>query len=222
MGAAMWGILIVPVLLGELPTEATERLAYLRRAHTHLMAMGNLPTEAHPRLAQLQADLDSWEAGMMAGNADVDKLALLQRELHALAALRRHNLHTGDEMTAEGASRGFARIVNALVSWALDRPVPWERDCSCCYPFCPQGKTCIRQGEKRYLACAGPSMREQLQDTVGAWYGPSAAPHRLRWVPRPQADGHRPHPLRMALQADDVSGCGRGGRPRREAVAEHS
>jgi hypothetical protein len=52
------------------------------------------------------------------------------------------------------------------IAWALDRPVPWERDCSCCYPFCPADRWCIKQADKRYLACAGYSVRQHLSFAI--------------------------------------------------------
>ena len=45
---------------------------------------------------------------------------------------------------------------------ALDRPPPWERDCDCCFPYCPDGMHCLSQSDGLYLACRGESLGDFL------------------------------------------------------------
>ena len=71
-----------------------------------------------------------------------------------------------DALVFEEAAPADPGVFASLVSFALDRPVPWERDCSCCYPICPGDRWCIKQADKRYLACAGYSVRQHLKFAI--------------------------------------------------------
>ena len=51
-------------------------------------------------------------------------------------------------------------MLRAFRSWAMDRPPPWERDCDCCFPACPQDHNCLLQSDGLYLACRGESLGE--------------------------------------------------------------
>eukprot|EP00908_Phaeocystis_cordata_P021755 Transcript_4143.p1 GENE.Transcript_4143~~Transcript_4143.p1 ORF type:complete len:293 (+),score=119.18 Transcript_4143:1011-1889(+) len=53
---------------------------------------------------------------------------------------------------------------DAWKRWALDRPPPWERDCDCCYPTCPEPLICLRQSDNLYLACRGKSVGQVLDE----------------------------------------------------------
>ena len=43
------------------------------------------------------------------------------------------------ESGVEGYAWDLRATLEAWRAWALDRPPPWERDCDCCFPRCPQG-----------------------------------------------------------------------------------
>ena len=83
---------------------------------------------------------------------------------------------------------------DAWKRWALDRPPPWERDCDCCYPTCPEPLICLRQSDNLYLACRGKSVGQVLDEqwaqrpetvvgvcvaVVGLWLMLSAAEHAV-------------------------------------------
>lgn len=115
-------------------------------------------------VAKLRADIARVSSLM----DDVEKAQVLT---HALDAIRRLGAASrpaasrseGGVLTFEDVAPADPGLWLSFVSWALDRPVPWERDCSCCYPVCPSDRFCIKQADKRYLACAGYSVRQHLK-----------------------------------------------------------
>ena len=60
--------------------------------------------------------------------------------------------------TAAVARGSLARRWDAWKRWMLDRPPPWERDCDCCYAYCPEHLNCLVPGEgsghSRHMAAA--------------------------------------------------------------------
>ena len=75
----------------------------------------------------------------------------------------------------------------SLLSRLLDRPLPWARDCDCCFETCPPGAACIRT-QGLYVACRGDSigalMSAQLRARPGACAvgGASALLLLLAWL----------------------------------------
>ena len=68
------------------------------------------------------------------------------------------------ELVDAGAQLGVVQRVGAWAWAILDRPTPWERDCDCCYPTCPEPLICLRQSDNLYLACRGKSVGQVLDE----------------------------------------------------------
>jgi len=142
------------------PEHLDAGLAYAARAIRSVEAAGGAGQADAQRL---RAELDA-----LGAIVDRDELASALRTL--LEAIRRLGVSvrppasrsTDGVLSKQDAAPPDPGIVSSFMSWALDRPVPWERDCSCCYPTCPGDRWCIKQADKRYLACAGYSVRQHL------------------------------------------------------------
>ena len=78
--------------------------------------------------------------------------------------LHDHNVdeHSGsvfsDGLVAALRHHGVSGVLWAWRRAALDRPPPWERDCDCCFSYCPDEHNCLLQGDGLYLACRGESV----------------------------------------------------------------
>lgn len=115
------------------------------------------------------------------------------------------------ELTFEEAPPADPGMVASSVSWVLDRPVPWERDCSCCYPVCPADRWCIKQADKRYLACAGFSVRQRLKFAfLDRCAGSGASGHARAALPFARHGASRPPPHPRREQANGFVRVHRG------------
>jgi hypothetical protein len=138
-------------------------LDYATRALAHV---AQLPGVGSAQLERLQTELASIGARGDDEGQSSRALELVLLEIRLLGERARPD---ASRSTAEPLSfdeivaASEPGLVSAFVAWVLDRPLPWERDCSCCYPFCPADRWCIKQADKRYLACAGDSMRQHLK-----------------------------------------------------------
>lgn len=137
-----------------------EAVGYLRRALAYVSALGSSTGAAVDAVGssidQLQHEADAGAFERKVAQIHVDIQALASRSSPSRST-------TSAEQSADESVGGEPPLLTSFVSWALDRPVPWERDCSCCYPFCPADRWCIKQGDKRFLACAGLSVRQHLR-----------------------------------------------------------
>lgn len=116
-------------------------------------------------------------------------VVVLEQIKASLRSLNADLAATEDRLSMPALQPSGEGVLQRLASFMLDRPLPWQRDCSCCYEECPSNRqhlhscsaqckhthihththahshsptcrVCIAGSDGRLLACKGPSLRQ--------------------------------------------------------------